>query len=282
MARRIFGAVLILVLAGVTAFSRAGLDRVAGSRAESEELLYLPNGKHLRIMSLGHANLFADLIYLWSIQHYADYERKQRQRYVEHVFSDVITELDPHYIDAYWMGALILIVESGDFDAGVRLLEKGADRNPDKWILPYLAAWECFHAKQYDRARGYFERAASIDDAPTIVRRMRAGLVAEAGDLDDALATWREILADPKSDELSIKIARRKVTELQTRIGVRNLRRVAERFRNDNGRWPARLEELIERSYIRNLPLDVSGQPFAFDARTGRISSSADRVLGGN
>jgi tetratricopeptide (TPR) repeat protein len=280
VARKLLGAVLVLALAGVAGFSRAGLDRMAHALPETEELLYLPNGKHLRIMSLGHASLLADLIYLWAIQHYSNYEQKQRQRYVEHVFADVITELDPHYVDAYWLGALILVVESGDVDAGIALLEKGADRNPDKWILPYLAAWESYHAKQFDRARVYFERAALVEGAPTVVRRMRAGLVARSGDLHEALSTWRQILEDPKSDALSTKIARRKVAELETRVVVQRLQQAVGRFRIDNGRWPSRLEELVERAYIGDLPLDVADLAYVYDPMTGEVSSTADRVLG--
>jgi tetratricopeptide (TPR) repeat protein len=270
-----------MALAGVAGLSRGALDRIAASERASEELLYLPNGKHLRIMSLGHSSLLADLIYLWSIQYYSDYERQQRQRYVQHVFSEVITELDPHYVDAYWLGALILIIENGDLDAGIRLLDKGAERNPDKWILPYLAGWECYHAKEYDRATGYFEKASRIDAAPTVVRRMRAGLTARTGDLSDALVTWREILEDPTSDALSVKIARRKVRELETRVDVRNLQGAVGRFRNDNGRWPLRLEELVERFYIRDLPRDPDGHAYLYDAKSGRVFSPAGRVLGG-
>jgi tetratricopeptide (TPR) repeat protein len=276
------GLALVAALAVVAGISRGTLDRIAESRPASEELLYLPNGQHLRIMSLGHTGLLADLVYLWAIQYYSNYERQQRHRYVEHVFSEVITELDPHFVDAYWLGALILIVEAGDLDAGLRLLDKGAQRNPDKWILPYLAGWECYHAKEFDRAREYFERASLIEHAPTVVRRMRAGLAARAGAVEHALAMWRAIRDDPQSDSLSIKIAKRKVRSLETEFDVQHLQRVVGQFRNDNARWPRRLEELVERSYIRDLPRDPDGRAYAYDAATGRVSSSAGRLLGGS
>jgi tetratricopeptide (TPR) repeat protein len=281
MSRRLLVVALILALAGAAGFARTGLDRLAEGQPAEEELLYLPNGKHLKVMSLGNASLVADLLYLWAIQYYSDYGRKQRKRYVEHVFADVITELDPHYVDAYWLGSLILIVECGEFDAGIGLLEKGARQNPDKWILPYLAGWECYHARHYACATDYFERASRIPDAPTVVRRMRAGMMARQGDLGQALASWNEILGDPKSDSLSLKIARRKVRELQTRLDVETLQRAAARFRNDNGRWPSRLEELVARSYIRELPRDPDGRAYLYDARTGGVSSPAGRLLGG-
>ena len=71
----------------------------------------------------------------------AHYEPEGRYRYVEHVFDRVITELDPRYIDAYWLGSLILILEGEDLDAGLRLLSKGAEHNPDN----------CSRSREYGR-----------------------------------------------------------------------------------------------------------------------------------
>jgi tetratricopeptide (TPR) repeat protein len=282
MAGRLRVAALVGILVLAAGLGRSAVDRIAGDHSREESLLYLPNGKYLKVMSLGHANLLADVMYLWAIQYYSDYEREHRHRYVEHVFRDVITELDPHYVDAYWLGALILIVESEQFEAGIRLLELGADRNPDKWILPYLAAWECYHAGRYERAAAYFERASRVPGAPGVVRRMRAGMIGQAGDQHEALGAWREILEDPSSDPLSRKIARRKVRELQTKVDVAMLEAAVERFRNDNGNLPSRLEELLRGSYIPQLPLDADGRPYVYEPRTGRVSSRADRLLGGN
>jgi tetratricopeptide (TPR) repeat protein len=281
MARRILIALLVVGLGSVAGYTRATLDRMAPG-SSTDELLYLPDGQHLKFMSLGHETLLADMIYLWAIQYYSNYEREQRHRWVEHVFGNVITELDPRYVDAYWVGALILILEVGDVEAGVGLLEKGASRNPDNWILPYLAAWECYHAKRYDEAAAYFQRASTKPGAPTAVRRMRAGLTAKSGDQRDALAMWRSIKADPASDALSIKIATRKVRELQTRIDVRLLQNSVGRFQIDNGRWPANLEELVHRSYLGQLPLDPDESAYLYDTRTGRVSSPTGLVLGGS
>lgn len=273
--------VLLLVVAICTAgVTRARLDHRVEGRSAEEELLYLPNGKHLKIMSLGHAQLLADAIYLWAIQYYSDYERKDRYRYVEHVFSDVITELDPHYVDAYWLGALILIMEARDFEAGMQLLETGVRKNPDNWILPYLTAWECYHAGAYQRAARWFDHAAGISDAPPVVQRMRAGMRSKAGDLRQALRLWLEVLDDPEADRVSIAIANRQVRDLRVRIDVSDLRDAIGRFRTENRRLPRSLEELLGGAYIAHLPQDPEGRDYRYDARTGEVSSPAGRLLG--
>ena len=164
--RRRWVVILLLVCAATALASARGLHRMVDETEDPGELLYLPNGKFLKMASLGQAPLVADLIYIWAIQFYSEYEREDRFRYVNHVFATVIPELDPHYIDAYWLGALILIVENGDLEGGLALLDQGFVANPDKWILPYLAAWECWLAGEPERSAGYFELAAEVPEAP--------------------------------------------------------------------------------------------------------------------
>jgi len=273
--------VLLLIACTATAVSSArGLGRIVEVDRGADELLYLPNGKFLKVASLGQAPVLADLIYIWAIQFYSDYARDDRFRYVRHVFSDVIAELDPHYIDAYWLGAMILIVEDGDLEGGLALLDQGFAANPDKWILPYLAAWECWLADQHERAAEYFELAAAIPQAPTGVRRMRAAMVARSGDLEASLRLWQEILDDPGTDPTSVKIAERKIRGLTVRIHQRDLRAAIERFRIDNSRYPESLAELHRVGYIRFIPRRPDGTDYDYDPTSGQISGPRGRILG--
>lgn len=280
MMRRLAAWLAVGACAATVWLTGTTLERASAGRSSAEELLYLPNGKHLRLMSVGQASLLADAIYIWAIQYYSNYERKDRYRYVEHVFGDVIAELDPHYIDPYWMGALIMTVEAGDLEAGLRLLDKGIANNPDQWILPYLAGWEAYRGGKLQRAAAYFAAAAEIPGAPHAVRRMRAGVVSRAGNLRLALELWEEVRVDPESDPASVVIAERQVRSLTARLELQTLQSAVERFRVENGRYPERLEELRDRRYIPALPRDPQGRGYSYDPRSGRVSSAAGRVLG--
>jgi tetratricopeptide (TPR) repeat protein len=244
-----------------------------------DDLLYLPNGKLLKVLSLGHGPLLADVFYLWAIQYYSDYEREDRYRYVEHVFSEVVTELDPNFVDAYWLGALILIIEAGDLDAGLRLLDRGFEKNPDQWILPYLAGWESYRGDRKDRAQDYFRRAMRVKDAPQVLPRLIAGIEGRRGSPRKAIALWQEVLDDPGSDSASRAIAQRQIRELHVRADVADLESAVSRFRMQYGRFPVDLVELVARNYIRSLPRDPAGQDYIYDPATGRVSSPAGGVL---
>ena len=269
-------AVGALLAAGV---GRAQLDRLATVDRGDAPLLYLPNGKHLRAASLGHAPLVADLVYLWAIQYYSDYRRVDRYRFVEHVFGKVIAELDPHYADPYWLGALILIVEAHDLDAGLRLLDEGFQKNPDEWILPYLAGWECERAGRYDRAANYFQSSARSPSAPAFVARMRAGMFTRSGDLDEASRSWQQILEDIRSDDASRAIASRQLRAIEARRQLEEVQAAVDRYRAEVGRNPDRLEDLVSSRRLAALPLDPDGNPLRYDPVEGKVSTVAGRVL---
>ncbi len=275
-------ALLVLVAAiALASFSRERLVAIEGDLGGTrKDLLYLPNGKHLRAMSLGHASLAADLVYLWAIQYYSDYGRKDRLRFVEHVFGNVIADLDPHYVDPYWLGAMILTVEGGDLEAGLRLLDKGFANNPTSWILPYLAGFECYRVHQYDRAAAYFDEAGRAPGAPALALRMKAGVLARKGDLRESLREWEEVLRDPRGDSASRAIAERQIRDLTIRIDLGEIAAAVAAFGERHGRYPRSLEEAARAGALAKVPLDPDGQPYLYDPATGKVASRAGGVLG--
>src|SRR3990172_4665533 len=131
-----------------------------------------------------------------------------------------------------------------DLEAGLRLLDRGFARNPERWILPYLAAFECYRVREYSRAAEYMDRAAGVENAPPLVLRMRAAMVARAGGVREALDMWRELLADPRSDPGARAIARRQIRDLKVQIDIADLQGSVERFAAARGRRPARRQGL--------------------------------------
>ena len=277
-AKAIVTAVVVFCVVATT-WSGIHLERMVGNEHRSKSLLLLPNGKHLKIASLGQAPLLADLMYLWAIQYYSEYEREDRFRYVQHIFGNVIAELDPHYIDAYWMGALILIVEAKDLEAGLQLLDQGIEANPENWILPYLAGWECYYADRFECAEAYFAHAEALPEVPIYVKRTRIGMAAAKGDLRRAYAMWLDILQDPGADAGTIDIAERQLRHLKVKIDVQEIQAWVAQFRLENERWPGSLSELLPRDYVDALPFDPFGRPYAYDPVSGIVTAPNDRIL---
>ena len=280
MIRVVAIALLVGGLASAAVVSRVRLERDIDTGRKEQDLLYLPNGRYLKFASLGQAPLVADIVYLWAIQFYSNYSREGRYRYVEHIFGEVIPELDPLYVDPYWLGAMILSVEVGDVDAALRLLELGFENNPEAWILPYLAGWEAEQAGMPIRAADYFDQSIHVDGAPYWVRRMVPGMLARGGRIGDAIAAWQDVLDDPEADERSRAVAERWLKTLGIREQIENAEAAVERFRLSYGRRPRSLGELVSAGLLPAVPVSSDGSPFDYDPATGRIVSDESRIVG--
>ncbi|MBD3855666.1 MAG: hypothetical protein IFK92_03880, partial [Acidobacteria bacterium] len=144
MKRTLGSLAVITVLLGAVVLSEVRLGKIPREDPLGRELLYLPSPEMLKIMSLGNPGLVADVLYLWSIQYYSFYRPHERFLYLETVYN-LITDLDPLYVDAYRIGALIMQIQTGgdqnEIDAAVRrLFDKGLRNLPDDWQLAEAAA----------------------------------------------------------------------------------------------------------------------------------------------
>lgn len=277
--RRRYAAAALLLFVAAGLLSRHEAARTA-SAAHTTPLMYLPSGRYLRVASLGFDAILADVLFLWSIQYYSNYAIADRYDYLERIYTDVITELDPHYLDPYLVGAMIMTSEARRPEAALRLLDKGIRSNPGDWILPFEAGYTCYQdLKDYARAAGYFEIAAKHPDAHPAVRRFHAEMFNRAGDPRAALEEWSEIW-ETATDPYVRGVAWNHVHDLKVEVDLADLTAAIAEYRATHGRPPARLEALVAAGIVSALPVDPEGGAYAYAPGTGEPSYSGSRVLG--
>ncbi len=234
-------------------------------------MLYLPSGKYLKKVSFGYHALVADFIYLWSIQYYGDAGFHPRMDYLQHTY-DIITELDPQYLDAYQTGALFMFYEGRNPKAGLRLLDKGLERNPAEWILPLDAGFYCMvNLKNKEMAAAYFQKAAAIPEAHSLAKRALASLRFKMGDRAAAMALWQEVF-DVAEESRIKQTAYQHLHELKVLIDLDHIREAIQRYVERFGRPPFNLDQLAAPGYLREVPRDPEGNPYVYDARTGQVT----------
>ncbi len=273
--RRRATALLLVLGLTVVGTTQAWLESHPLPRDPGRRLLYLPKGTFLRAASLGYPTFLADLLYLWSIQHYGSVSADERFLYLEHVYGQVIARLDPRFVDPYLIGALILVAEKRDVEAGLRLLDQGMEANPDEWILPYEAGfWAYDTARDYERAAAYFKRAMEIPGAPPSTRRLHAEMHNKKGDKQTSLALWSEVLAG--TDDARVRaIAANHVHDLTLEIDLAGLNEAVSMFRERHGRPPGQLQDLVRAGLVPEIPRDPDGGEYLYDRRTGTVSATA-------
>ena len=97
--------------------------------------MYFPSGKLTEIASVGFDSLASMMLWLRGIQYYGAHKRgDQYYLLAEHIF-ETITDLDPHFINAYRFGAFVISQDMGQPVGGAELLRKGIRHNYESWEL---------------------------------------------------------------------------------------------------------------------------------------------------
>ena len=263
----------LLASASAIVALKAVTDRVVRTELPGSSIIYIPSGKFLKYATFGYRNLAADAIYLWAIQYYTTPTIDDRFDHLDHIFA-IINELDPRYQDPYEVGAMIAVQEARNIRAAFAILDRGAANNPDQWVYPFNAGHIALMTlKDYPLAEKYFERCMKIPGAPEFVERLRANAIYKKGDLQTSWETWLDIFKRAP-DERTKKIASNHLYDVKATIDGAALEAAAAKYRERFGRLPADLEVLVRIGFLREVPKDLDGKDYLYDAATGKVKTA--------
>jgi tetratricopeptide (TPR) repeat protein len=210
---------IALLLAGavlVGAVAPLHWETLSGAQlGVAERAFFLPPPEALRVASLGFDNVAADAIWLLAIQ-YIGSRILTHQSFPE-LFRliDTVVTLDPHFVEAYTLGALFMNYSDGNVPGAIALLERGARANPTRWELPHdLARTYFLDLKDYPKALHWFEITDRLPGRPVYVPRFIARLYAQTGERETALEWWQAIRDSATSDWVR-EIAEREIAKLE-------------------------------------------------------------------
>jgi hypothetical protein len=279
MRRTALSVAIITCLLTVAVTAEYRLGRIPREDPLGRDLLYLPSPEMLEILSVGHPNLVADILYMWSIQYYSQFQPNERFLYLETVYN-LITDLDPRFFDAYRIGALIMEIQTGgdekQLQAAVRrLFDKGLKNMPQSWELAEAAAWDMY-MRFNDRtaALHYAELAAQIPGAPARIKRMvGVWLDSESGwTVDDSIAYWRKAYEEAV-DARDAQVCQSKLYDAVVTKDRGKLEPLLSAYAQRHGRCATDWQELVRAGMLSQAPLDLVGNPYGIDpTRCGLVA----------
>jgi tetratricopeptide (TPR) repeat protein len=174
-----------------------------------QDLHYLPEPSAMRVMSLGHNELFADLVWIRQIIYFGDeFTRRGDFRFVDRYLRTAIA-LDPSFRRLYaWAGISYAASGVEVTNAMVRqsneFLELGLKRFPNDWELNFMLGVNYIHElkttderqKQAWKLKGaeHIRRAALAGGGPAWLPVLVATILTKGGETEAAIRHLEEIL----------------------------------------------------------------------------------------
>jgi tetratricopeptide (TPR) repeat protein len=264
----LFVAVLIVAAVAIHRTNLA-LERFDTEATAPGEVGPLPDGKALRVLSLGFERLVADLFWLRTVYYIGDPASDAAGFPAAHRLGELVTDIDPYFTTVYvHMNAVLETLRNTPDDA-IKLLEKGLRYN-DYWRLHFLQGFNYFFRKNdYQRAADHL-REATQRGGPRYLPLLVARLYAEAGSPDTGIAFIKARLLSAESPKVREDLERR----LRDLLIVRDLGQIEaalERFQADRGGPPPDVYALVREGYLPEEPLDPEGNHYRI--RDGRVEA---------
>jgi hypothetical protein len=207
-------------LAAVGLYSAAiGAMRGWEAQHSPTEYMSLPAAKTIRTLGAGYDNMLADGLYLQFVNYFGKHIMRDRTYHNIAPVLDLITDLDPTFAGAYYLGSLAL-GDSGRLNDMDRLLAKSVAASPGSWLVAYDAGMTTFvfaeKPEEYLKAAAYFKQAAAHPDAEPKAAFMLARAYHVSDRRDLVIQIWLDLYKRAPTKESKVVAAR----SLQ-RLGVR-------------------------------------------------------------
>ena len=183
---------MLSALAALVRFTQRELDGHRAIRFVDVRPVFLPRGRALEAMALGHRGLLADWLWIKTVLYYGRRVQDEDNPYyryavakgslgrelqavrrpkpdsaaaspmialrqnlahllmrfdsrglVDYIYPmlEAVTTADPHFIFPYLFGGVYVLMDTGEIDRAVALLEKGRATNPGIWQFPFYLGW---------------------------------------------------------------------------------------------------------------------------------------------
>ncbi len=258
------------------------------------------NGSQLKGYALGFEGLMADFYWMRSLQYIGDKIVNSPDKDINvddlrnlnprllYPYLDNATDLDPHFIEPYSYGAIVL--PAIDPTKAIAIAQKGIANNPDEWRLYQHLGYIYWKLGQYENAADTYRKGSEIAQAPPFMKLTAAAMRTEGGSRSTARQIFRQMLDG--SDDPMVKItATRRLKELDSLDERDAIDKALADFSERNGRCANSLPEILPSLMHVRLPenkefrvdssnrlVDPTDAPYLLDKEKCRVQLDRERT----
>lgn len=269
---------LLMILAALAAHGllHAGVwEKRTKVRLETPAGYVIPS-RFSRVLALGNQGVLSDFLFLKAATFFGGRSGSAKplsqddwQYFIQTL--DVVTDLDPYFLDPYFLAEGLLAWDAGLPEEANKLLKKGAKHRTDDWRLPFFIGFNYFYfLGNHVDAADYIMAAAQLPHSPDYLQTLAARLAYYGGKSKTALLFLQQMIVEADDPLLRNRLAKR-LLALERAVQIEE---ALEQFKKQEQRMPTAMVELVERGYLEALPDDPYGGKWGI-LENGRVFSTS-------
>lgn len=237
----------------------------------------------LKVSSLDYDGLAADALFFKALTFYgSSFDGNKRRELKEweydwlHKALSISTDLDPYFLDPYFLANATLAWEANRVNDANALLTKGSQfRTWDYW-LPFLIGFNHYYFLDDDaKAAEFLMEASKKPGADPFFGFFAARLAYNSNRTENAITFIEGILSTTKDQTMRKDYEIR----LKTLKAILFLERAVASFKAKYGSLPHSISQLLEEKIIDRLPVDPYGGTFYLQA-DGTVKTTSNLRVG--
>jgi tetratricopeptide (TPR) repeat protein len=279
------GVLTRLLLVGTAVYgTQKAIDARVGQFRSTEEVLYMPSGRVIKALSLGHNGLLADVYWMRAVQYYGGKRLRNEKRYdLLDPLIGIATTLDPQLIHAYRFGAIFLSepspVGAKQPEKAIALLKQGIEHNPDEWQLyrdlGFVYYW---YLEDYQKAADSFLEGSKNPKSAAWMKTFAAESLAKGGSREAARLLWQQFFETAENEQMK-QNAKENLIRLNALDKMDSLQEFIRKVEVQFGRPVQSIEELLKLGLLKQRPLDPKGFSYVYDPQTGNVQLSPESTV---
>lgn len=263
--------ILLLLITGYT-FSFQHVKTYREQSKRTETVHYLPQIEILNILSLDYKGLISKLLFFKTLVYYGEHMDSRIMPDWKWMYQilNASTILDPYNIDSYYFTQAVLTWDANLIKETNLILERGEKYRAWDFFMPFFLGFNYFYfLKDNKNAALYFEHAARINPA-LIDYAIRFHY--KANEIPLAISILRKMHDDIKNEDIRKQIMQRINAYENALILEKAVRQYEEKFHE----LPEKLEYLLEKGLISQIPEDPYGGKFYFDKKENIVKTTSN------
>lgn len=219
------------------------------------ELHFIPAPEYVERLSGTHKNVIALGFFLKGVLELAGDVSGKTDVLLE-LFS-VAIKLDPKFNKAIFLGGVVAPTFGADMEKAIGFLEKAAQQRPDEWRIPYWIGFNYQETGSFGKAGEFYLKAAELPGAPAFMKFSAIDPLSRGKSIEKAILATTNLLATVEDDDAEWIVMR-----LEWLKQIQALEMKAREFKQQFGKFPQSIEEMVEKELLDKSPEDKFGNGF--------------------